>query len=108
MLHEVKRLGQLALLANELNAVLFDEPASPHLGQHVEALENPVGLGNERLADVKAREALALEQLNLDALLSDERGRGGPRWPAANDDDLGRVGNSHMSYCAKICRSRKE
>ena len=35
-----------------------------HLRQHVEPLEHPVGLGDQRFADVEAREALALEELD--------------------------------------------
>ena len=56
------------------------------LSQHVEPLEHPVGLGNQRLADVEARKMLALEELDAVALLGDER-RGGRAGRAAADDD---------------------
>ena len=48
---------------DELHPVLLHEVAGLHLRQHVEALEDPVGLGNQRLADVETRKALASEQL---------------------------------------------
>ena len=60
---EIERRRQLAVRVDELHAVLLDEVALLHLRQHVEPLEHPVGLGNQRLADVEARKALALEEL---------------------------------------------
>ena len=59
---EVERRRQLAARVDELHAVLLDEVALLHLVQHAEPLEHPVGLGDQRLADVEAREALALEE----------------------------------------------
>ena len=64
---EVERRRQLAVRVDELHAVLLDEVALLHLRQHVEPLQHPVGLGNQRLADVKARKLLALEQLRRDS-----------------------------------------
>ena len=60
---EVERRRQLAVRVDELHAVLLDEVALLHLRQHVEPLQHPVGLRDQRLADVEARKVLALEQL---------------------------------------------
>ena len=49
---------------HELHAVLLDELAGLHLRQHVELLQHPVGLRDQRLADVEPRKRLALEELN--------------------------------------------
>ena len=70
---EVERRRQLAARIDELDAVLLDEVAPLHLRQHVEPLEHPVGLRNQRLADVKARELLALEEPDSDAPLREQR-----------------------------------
>src|SRR5581483_10768277 len=86
---EIERCRQLALGVDELHAELLDEVALLHLFKHVEALEHPVGFGNERLADVETRKMLALEKTHLVALLGDERRDGATRWPAADDDDVG-------------------
>ena len=74
---EVERRRQLAVGADELHAALLDEVAALHLVQHVQPLQHPVGLGDERLADVEAREGLALEQLDAAAVLGEQRRR---RW----------------------------
>ena len=44
---EVKRRGELALLRDELDAVLLDEAALPHRGQDSEPLEHPEGLWDQ-------------------------------------------------------------
>ena len=67
VVEEVERLGQLAVLVDELHAVLLDEVAALHLVQHVEPLEHEVRLRDQRFADVEAREVLALEQFDLDS-----------------------------------------
>ena len=71
VIDEIKWLGQLAVLVDELDAVFFDEGTGFHFVEHVEPLENPIRLRNERFADVKARKVFALEQLDAIALLSD-------------------------------------
>ena len=86
---EVEGRRQLAVRVDELDAVLLDEVALLHLRQHVEPLQHPVGLRDQRLADVEAREALALEELDRVALLGDQRGRGGPGGSAADHHDVG-------------------
>ena len=53
-----------------------------------EPLEDPVGLRDERLADVKARKCLALEQLDLEAVLGEQGRDGRAGRPAADDDDV--------------------
>ena len=89
---EVERRRQLAVGADELHAALLDEVAALHLVQHVEPLQHPVGLGDERLADVEAREGLALEQLDAAPVLGEQRRDGGTGRSAADDDDVGRRG----------------
>ena len=89
VVHEIERLGQLAVLIDELHAVFLDEMAGLHLRQHAEPLEHPIGLGNQRLADVKARELLALEELHAQAMLGDQCRGGRAGRPAANHDDVG-------------------
>ena len=74
--------------------------AGLHLRQHVQALEDEVSAGNERFADVEAREVVALEELHFMARLSDERAGGGAGGAAADDDDVGfggweRFGTGH-------------
>src|SRR5262245_38667690 len=86
---EVEGRRQFAVRAHELNAVLLDEVALLHLRQHVEALQHPVGFGDQGLADVEARELLALEELDRDALLGEERGDGGACRTSTDDDDVG-------------------
>ena len=85
---EVERRRLLAARVDELHAELLDEVALLHLLEHAEPLEHPVGLGNQRFADVEAREHLALEELDLQPLLGEQRGNGGPSGSAADDDDV--------------------
>ena len=85
---EVERRGQLAAGADKLDTVLLDEVAGLHFRQHVEPLEHPVRFGNQRLADVKAREFLALEQRHRQPLLSQQRRGGRPGRPTADHDDV--------------------
>jgi hypothetical protein len=83
---EVERRRQLAAGVDELHAVLLHEVAAPHLGQHVQPLQHPVGFRDQRLADVKPWKALALEKTDAKTLLRDER-RGRRSCRAAADDD---------------------
>jgi hypothetical protein len=85
VLVEVERLRQLAALVDELHRVLLDEVARLHLLQHPGPLQPVVGVRDHRLADVEAREVLALEQLDAVALLRQERRAGGAGGAAAND-----------------------
>ena len=85
---EVERRRELAARVHELHAVLLHEVALLHLLQHANPLEDPVGLGNQRFADVKAGERLALEEPDCVAAIGDEgryRRTGGA---AADDDDV--------------------
>ena len=82
---EVERRRELPVGVRELHAVLLDEAARLHLRQHVEPLEHPVRLGNERLADVKPRKALAFEQLHAHALLRQQRRHGRSGGSTADD-----------------------
>src|SRR5262249_54543400 len=82
----------------ELDAVLLDEGTGLHLVEHLEPLEHPVGLRNERLTDVEARKTLTLEQLDSIALLGEQGRNRAARRPAADHDDvcgLVAVGWSH-------------
>ena len=62
---EVERRRLLPGRVDELHAVFLDEGAGLHLVEHVQTLEHPIGFGNQRLADVEAREFLALVEANL-------------------------------------------
>ena len=65
VVEEVERLAKLAVLVDELHAVLLDEVAPLHLVEHVEPLEHPIRFGDQRFADVEPREVLAFEELHL-------------------------------------------
>src|SRR5205085_4029460 len=82
---EVERGRLLAGGRDELDTKLLDEGAGLHLVEHVKTAEDPVRLGDERLADVEAGEALALEELDAQAVLGEE-GRDGAAGRAAADD----------------------
>ena len=92
---EVKRLGELSLLRDELHAVLFDKPAPLQFGEHAEPLEHPEGLGDQRFADVIAGEMLALEQLHPKACLGDERRDRSPGRTATDHHNIGPNGVDH-------------
>ena len=62
---EIKGRRQFAVRVDELHAVLLDEVAVLHFRQHVQALQNPISLGNQRFTDVETRETLALETVKL-------------------------------------------
>src|SRR5262245_9583821 len=79
---DVERPLQLAPLVYELDRGLLDEVARPQLRQHVEPLEDEVGLRDERLADVESGELLTLEQLHLAAVLGEQRRTGRAGRPA--------------------------
>src|SRR4029079_585043 len=70
------------------HAVLFHERALLHLGQHVETLQHPVGVRDQRLADMKAGKPFPFEQLDAVPVLRNQRRRGGPRRAAANHHDI--------------------
>ena len=71
VLHEVEGLRDPASLIDELHAVFFDKMAVFELIEHVQPFEHPIGLRDQRLADVEPREVLAFEQLHLVTLLCD-------------------------------------
>ena len=72
---EVERRRQFAGGVDELHAVFLDEVAVLHLVEHLEPLEHPVRFGDQRFADVEAREMLALEELDVVAVLGDAASR---------------------------------
>src|SRR5438128_12588420 len=76
---EVERCRLLTPGVDELHAVLLNEAALVHLRKHVEPLQHPVGLRDQGFADVKTREALAIEQLDAVSLLREGRRRGRSR-----------------------------
>src|SRR5262249_44102041 len=86
---EVKRSGELARSADELNAVFLDEVAALHLLKHLEPFEDPIRLGNQRFADVETWKAFALEKNDAMALLRDQGRDGAARWPAADYNYVG-------------------
>ncbi len=85
---EVERRRLLAGGVDELHAVLLDDVALLHLRQHVEPLEDPVGLRNRRFADVEARKAFAFEDRDPEALLRKQRCGSRPGRAAADDRDI--------------------
>ena len=103
---EVERGRQLAARIYELHAVLLDEVAPLHLRQHVETLQDPVGLRNQRLADVEARKFLALEQPHTNATLREQRRRGRTRRSATDNNDVvithrGKVSGAKLSAVSR-------
>src|SRR5262245_42645262 len=90
VIEEIERLGQLAVVVDELHAVFLDKSAPFHPGKQVEPLQDPVGLRDQRLADVEAREALALEEEDAVTVLGDQRGHSRTGGPAADDYHIGR------------------
>src|SRR5690606_30812434 len=88
---KVERGRMLPRWTDELDAVLPDEVTRLQLVEHPQPLEDPVGLWNQRLADVIARIRLPLEQFDAVTLLSDEGRDGGTGRAAADDDDIGSV-----------------
>ena len=92
---EIEGCRLLSVRVDELHAVLLGEAALPHLLEHVELLEHPVGLRDERFADVETRKVSALEQTDAESLLRDEgRDRGTGRPPADDDHVAGWVRHS--------------
>ena len=89
---EVEGFGELAVLVDELHAVFLDEVAFLHLREKPGALDGEVGIRNHRLADVEARKVVALEKLDIEALLGQQRRDSGPGRPAANDDNVAGLG----------------
>src|SRR3989449_1277513 len=85
---EVERRRQLAARVDELHAVLLDETALLHFRQHVQPPQHPVGFGNQRFADVKARKLLALEELDAHALLRQQRRTRRSRGTATDHNDI--------------------
>ena len=85
---EVEGRRQLAVGVDELHAVLFDEAALLHLLEHVEPLEDPIRFGDERFANVEARELLALEQRHLQSGLGEKGRRGRAGRPATDYNDI--------------------
>src|SRR5262249_28280424 len=88
---EVEGRRQLALGIDELHAVFLDEMALLHFVQHLEPLEHPIGLGNERLADMEAGKALALAEDDVAAVRGQERGAGAAGGAAADDEYVGEL-----------------
>src|SRR6185436_2628515 len=77
-----------AVRRDEARAPLLREPGGADAIGHADRLEYVVHRRQQRLADVEAREAIALEQHDLPAGAG-ERGRGGrARRPAANHDHI--------------------
>jgi hypothetical protein len=96
---EVEGFGKPALLVHELDAVLLHEVAVAQLGEHAQPFEHPIGLRDQRLADVEAGEVVALKELDAVALLGDERGDGRSGRPSADDDDICLL-RDHVAPCS--------
>jgi hypothetical protein len=70
---EVKGRRLLARRVHELHAVFPGEVALLHLRQHVEPLEHPVRLRDQRFADMKPGKPFTFEQLDAASLLRQQR-----------------------------------
>jgi hypothetical protein len=77
--------GERAIEGHELRGVLRQEPAL-ELGQHAKPFEQRHRARQERLADVKPRELLALAQGDVAPALREQGGDARPRWPAPDHD----------------------
>src|ERR1051326_4973688 len=88
VLVEAERVAERAVAGDELRAVLRHEVALLELLEDAEALEDVGVEREERLADLEAREALALEQQYVEAFFRQECCGGGAGGAAADDDDV--------------------
>ncbi len=77
-----------AVAGAERGAPLLREAHRAHLILHAERVERVVHGGEQRLADMKARKAVALEQHDAMAAARDHGGRAGPGRAAADDGDV--------------------
>jgi hypothetical protein len=86
-----------AVARAEAGAPLAGEPRGHHLAAAPELLEEFVAGGEQRLADVEARKAVALEDRHPPPPAGEHRRGAGARGAAADDGDVvvvGRVGQS--------------
>jgi hypothetical protein len=88
VLEEVERGGDLAVAADELDAVFLHEGAAVEFVENPETFEDEVAKRHQRLADVVAREFLLLEDEHVAAVLRQEGAGGGAGGAAADDDDI--------------------
>jgi hypothetical protein len=88
VVEKIERGGYLAAGTDELNAIFLDEMARIHFVEHFEPAEDPIGLRDQRLADVEAREPLALEELDSMAPLGNQRRDRAAGWTAPDDDHI--------------------
>src|SRR5262245_47241910 len=95
---EVERVLVVTLLIVEHGAVLHLEAVGGDRREHAHALEDGQGRRQKRLADVEAREGLALEQEDAAARAGEKRGGGGARGPAADHDDVVLVGRHRRAH----------
>src|SRR5579875_2930631 len=93
---EIKRGRFLALGVDKLDAVFLDERTGLHFVEHFETFEDPISLWNQRLTDMEAREALALEELDFAAVLDQKRGNRAACWAAANDNNIRFFADIHV------------
>lgn len=75
------------------DAVFFDEMRGFHLGDEPQPLQRTVGKGDERFADVVAREFFSFQDEHAVAVLSQDGGGGGAGGAAADEDGV--VGFAH-------------
>ena len=76
----------------ETRAELDLHPGAAHLVEHAHAIEERNVPRQERLADVKARKSLALEEDDAMPLPRKERCKGGAGGPATADDRIDLIG----------------
>src|SRR6185295_13094877 len=81
-----------AVARAEDRSPLAGEPRGRHLVAQAELLEGLVAGGEERLADVEAREAVAFEESHAPSPAGEHRSGARPRGAAADDGDFVVVG----------------
>ena|SRR5438128_12584756 len=85
---EAERIADRAVAGDELRAIFRKEVAGHQLLAEAEAIEEVVVVGKKRLADLEAREAVALQQQDGQAAPSEKRGSRRAGRTAADDDDV--------------------
>ena len=90
----------LELLVVEGHAELVEEAVRLDLVEHAQPREDGHAVGHQRLADLEAREDLALHHGDVEPAAGEEGRGGGAAGPAAHDEDVGVVGHASITRCA--------
>src|SRR5207248_1739330 len=101
---EIDAAAALAVVSQKPGAPFFREARGAHSLGDAERFESLVGGGEERLADVKSRERVALEQDDGVALLPERDRRRRTRGPASGDGKIKVVGHCRAKYSGSLTR----